>query len=337
MAFKKTSGTIVIDATLTERGREKMAKGEFLVSKFALGDDEINYDLFNKDLMFDSEYTPALKTLPSLEAYSNRGANIHYGPTTHINGHILYLPELVINNKLDFCPDLRDDVYYVSVNDETSEKLNSIFSNSFRFLESGKVEKTKLVIESGITAEDAGRATIKRRDVLLLATGLIDQYFYVMGDYRFIDSMLVSSKESKFKNFQNGDKRINFETLNRAGATSHENGFKYFRTYLAHTTPNLMSDEGSYKSPGIRYSNIFSARGSVMAMNINVDSSLRNNSNGSRDARWSQYGSSNQILFSDKTSEGYKFDYIETTIYIVGAISHAEIQVPIRLLRYVGT
>ena len=47
MAFKKTSGTIVIDATLTEIGREKMAKGEFIISKFGLGDDEIDYELYN--------------------------------------------------------------------------------------------------------------------------------------------------------------------------------------------------------------------------------------------------------------------------------------------------
>ena len=31
MAFKKTSGTITVDATLTEIGREKMAKGEFVI------------------------------------------------------------------------------------------------------------------------------------------------------------------------------------------------------------------------------------------------------------------------------------------------------------------
>ena len=337
MAFKKTSGTIVIDATLTERGREKMAKGEFLVSKFALGDDEINYELFNKEIIYDEDTLQAPETLPSLEAYSNRTANIHYGPTTHITNGILYLPELVINNKLDFCPDLRDDVYYVSVNDETSEKLNSIFANSLKFLEAGKIEKTKVVIESGLNTDEAGRADKATRAVFLLALGLMDQYLYVMGDYRFVESVLVSGKESKFRNFQNGDKEINFETLHTATATSHENGFKYFRTYLAHTIPNLMSDSESYSNPGLEYSNIPGPRGIVMALNIDVDPNLRTNSNGSRDARWNQHGKSDQILFSDKTGEGYKFDYIETTIYIVGAISHAEIQVPIRLLRYVGT
>ena len=59
MAFKKTSGTIVIDATLTEIGREKMAKGEFIISKFGLGDDEIDYELYNKEIKFDEEVLQA--------------------------------------------------------------------------------------------------------------------------------------------------------------------------------------------------------------------------------------------------------------------------------------
>jgi len=337
MAFKKTSGTIVVDATLTERGREKMAKGEFLISKFALGDDEINYELYNKTVKFDEDVLQAPEILPLLEAFSNRSANIHYGPTTHITQRLIYLPELAINNKLTFCPDLRDDVFYISVNEETTEKLNLIFDNSLRFLETNVSDKSKIVIESGLRTKEAGPPNAANRDVYLLATGLLDQYMYIMCDYRFIESILTSSKKSKFKNFPNGDKNINFETLSRAVATSHENGFKYFRTYLAHTIPNLVSDYESYSDPGSNYSNIVGPRGTVMAMNIAAEPSLRTNSNGSRDARWNQYGKSDQVLFSDKTNEGYKFDYIETTIYIVGAVSHAEIQVPVRLLRYVGT
>jgi hypothetical protein len=337
MAFKKTSGTIVIDATLTERGREKMAKGEFLISKFALGDDEIDYDLYKKEIVNDEDVIQATETLPLLEAYSNRTANIHYGPTTHINQEIGYLPEIVVNNKLELCPDIRDDVYYVSVNDETTEKLNSIFSNSLRFLQTNTSDKSKLIVESGLNTAELGPPSKKTRDLYLLATGLVDQYMYVMCDYRFIESVLASNKDSKFKNFPNGDKSINFETLSPATATSHENGFKYFYTYLTYTTPNLMSDHTSYSEPGLKYSNIIGPRGTAMALNFAVDPNLRTNSGGLRDARWNQYGKSDQVLFSDKTSEGYKFDYIETTIYIVGAISHAEIQVPVRLIRYVGT
>ena len=337
MAFKKTSGQIVIDATLTEIGRRKMADGEFLISKFALGDDEIDYDLFDKEKKFDDGMIQLPKLQPLLEAYSNRGANIHYGPTTHITDAILYLPELVINTKLDISPQTVDDVYYVLVNDETTRKVNEIFSNSTKFLQSNMSDKNKLVIESGINNKEKFPGTKEKRDTMLLATGLLDQYMYVICDYRLVESVLVSNKNSKFKNYPNGDKEINFETLDKISPTSHENGFKYFRTYLAHTSPNLISDYERFSDPGMQYSNIPGPRGCVMAMNINLDSRLRTDSSGAPDARWTRLGQTSKTLFSDKNTQGYKFDYIETTIYIVGVVSNAEIQVPLRLLRYSGT
>lgn len=337
MAFKKTSGAIVIDATLTEIGRRKMANGEFLVTKFALGDDEINYDLHNKNIEYDEGKLQAALTLPVMEAYSNRSANIHYGPVTHITDTILYIPELVVNSKLQISPEKTGDFYYVMANDETTEKVNEIFSNSKIFLQSNVSDKAKIVVESGINNADAGPCDKSRRDVLLLSTGLLDQYMYVICDYRLVESVLASSKESKFKNFPNGDTNINFETLGTIPATSHENGFKYFRTYLAHTTPNLMMDYDKLSKPSLEYSDIVGPRGSVVAINVNLDSKLRSNSTGTRDSRWAKLGHTEKVLFSDNNSKGYKFDYIETTIYIVGTVSNSEIQVPLRLLRYSGT
>ena len=47
MAFLDNSGDIILDAVLTDAGRQRMARGEFKIVKFALGDEEINYELFN--------------------------------------------------------------------------------------------------------------------------------------------------------------------------------------------------------------------------------------------------------------------------------------------------
>ena len=48
MAFQNNSGDIILDVVLTDEGRRRLALGgsNFQVSKFALGDDEINYELF---------------------------------------------------------------------------------------------------------------------------------------------------------------------------------------------------------------------------------------------------------------------------------------------------
>ena len=51
MAFLDNSGDIILDAVLTDTGRMRLAKGDgsFKIAKFALGDDEINYELFDKE------------------------------------------------------------------------------------------------------------------------------------------------------------------------------------------------------------------------------------------------------------------------------------------------
>ena len=43
MAFQDSTGGIVLDAVLTDIGRKRMASGEFRITKFCLGDDEIDF------------------------------------------------------------------------------------------------------------------------------------------------------------------------------------------------------------------------------------------------------------------------------------------------------
>ena len=72
MAFKNTSGTIIIDAVLTDIGRKKLARGNFNVAIFALGDDEIDYATYNSADAGDDGYYPELTGSQIFEAYGNR-------------------------------------------------------------------------------------------------------------------------------------------------------------------------------------------------------------------------------------------------------------------------
>ena len=49
MGFQDNSGDIILDVVLTDEGRKRLAKadGSFEIVKFACGDDEINYGLYN--------------------------------------------------------------------------------------------------------------------------------------------------------------------------------------------------------------------------------------------------------------------------------------------------
>lgn len=93
MAFLDNSGTIILDAVLTDTGRLRLAKGDgtFRIVKFALGDDEIDYGLF------DTSATTALQDLtilqtPILEAFANNSSSMKSKLLTISRDNILYLP-----------------------------------------------------------------------------------------------------------------------------------------------------------------------------------------------------------------------------------------------------
>ena len=65
MAFLDNSGDIILDAVLTDTGRMRLAKGDgtFKIVKFALGDEEINYELYDKNTTTDLADLEILKQL----------------------------------------------------------------------------------------------------------------------------------------------------------------------------------------------------------------------------------------------------------------------------------
>ena len=74
MAFLDNSGDIILDAVLTDTGRLRLARGDgsFKITKFALGDDEINYETYNTSHSSGSAYfdLEILQT-PVFEAFTN--------------------------------------------------------------------------------------------------------------------------------------------------------------------------------------------------------------------------------------------------------------------------
>ena len=65
------SSTITVDAILTKRGRELLAlnDGSFKITQFALGDDEIDYTMFNENHPNGSQYSgEAIENMSLIEA-----------------------------------------------------------------------------------------------------------------------------------------------------------------------------------------------------------------------------------------------------------------------------
>lgn len=98
MAFQDNSGDIILDVVLTDEGRRRLASGNnsFSIVKFALADDEINYELF------DTASTTALQDLsilqtPILEAFTNNTSLMKTKLISLANNSLLYLPVLRLN------------------------------------------------------------------------------------------------------------------------------------------------------------------------------------------------------------------------------------------------
>ena len=75
------NSTITVDAILTKKGRELLARGrdEFKITQFALADDEIDYDLYNPDHPLGSAYYgAAIENMPIVEALPDETQMMKY-------------------------------------------------------------------------------------------------------------------------------------------------------------------------------------------------------------------------------------------------------------------
>ena len=79
------SKKVTVDAVLTKRGRELMAdpNANFSIVKFALGDDEIDYRMYDFEHANGSNfYGEAIENLPLLEAFTDERATMVHKLTT---------------------------------------------------------------------------------------------------------------------------------------------------------------------------------------------------------------------------------------------------------------
>ena len=99
MAFLDNSGDIILDAVLTDAGRQRMARGNFKITKFALGDEEVNYGVFNGAHPSGSAfYDLEIMQTPVLEAFTNNTSLMKSKLVTMTRNNILWLPMLKLNN-----------------------------------------------------------------------------------------------------------------------------------------------------------------------------------------------------------------------------------------------
>ena len=90
--------SITVDAILTKKGRELLARGEnaFQITKFALADDEVDYNLWDTAHPNGSSYYGAvIENMPVLEAFTDETQVMRYKLIT-LNKTTTQMPTLNI-------------------------------------------------------------------------------------------------------------------------------------------------------------------------------------------------------------------------------------------------
>ena len=102
MAFLDNSGDILLDAVLTDTGRKRMAEGTFNITKFALGDEEIDYSLYNyNDSRGTAYYDTDILSTPILEATTDNAAGLKTKLLTIGRTNLWYLPVLKLQTNIN--------------------------------------------------------------------------------------------------------------------------------------------------------------------------------------------------------------------------------------------
>ena len=132
MAFLDNSGDIILDAVLTDHGRKVLSKGDgsFRITKFALGDEEINYTLYNPNQTSGSAYydLEILQT-PVLESFTNNASSMKTKLITIANTNLLYLPVLKLNQNMTNTKTHASGAFMVAV-DRSTEGTDAAGTNA---------------------------------------------------------------------------------------------------------------------------------------------------------------------------------------------------------------
>lgn len=334
MAFLDNSGDIILDAVLTDVGRKRMAEGNFRIAQFALGDDEVDYGLYNKNHPSGSAYydLEILQT-PVLEAFTKTNANINYGLVS-FNGNLnlLYLPTAKVAGSptIPFAPAgaaqqfLTSSLFYVSANPTTDVELTAQLGKSYYW---GPTNNNSMVfIETGISSS-AGNPPrtqdLSNRTTYIIGNDLMDSNFDVSVDTRFV-SLVKGPKTADSKWAGAPDTEISFYLTPGSFTAPSTNriGIDHYKTAIISGISNLLKADSAIAWKTL--STINGPAAAITALALQPASGLQTSG-----AKYSLYGKVAQDLFGD----GNTYDYIDTIVYVVGKTTGVAVQVPFRIVR----
>jgi len=325
VGFQNKAGSIILDATLTDVGRRQASQGKLRITKFSLGDDEVDYSLGNRNSgEFLLDNAP-----PTLEALAVDTSAIIHGLVDYNRADILLLPYHKLNVALKNAVSEYNNIIYLSVNDETTKKIATAFDNQVYLLENNAVIKNVLLFESGIEYHTIP-GTKETQERFIHNLDLHDRYYFVYLDSRFFEGLLSTPPTATAVSVDAaGNEKSDFQALSQVKSISLAAPVANYDTYYCTSVMNNIYD----REDGISISAFNGPRSCFLPLNFIVNQKMRSKSNGSADVRYTKFGETAQNVFSD----GNLYDYVDTNIMIEGTSTVRTHQARIRIIRFSGT
>jgi len=137
MGFLDNSGDIILDAVLTDHGRQVLSRGDgsFQITKFALGDEEVDYTLYNSAHASGSAYydLQILQT-PVLESFTDNASSMKSKLVTYESFDLLFLPVIKLNESYASIHEMHSlNAFIVAVDAYTEDDDNGSTTNGIAF------------------------------------------------------------------------------------------------------------------------------------------------------------------------------------------------------------
>ena len=324
MGFLDNSGDIILDAVLTDTGRHRLARGDgsFQVAKFALGDDEIDYNLYDKNHLSGSPYydIEILQT-PVLEAFTNNMSTMKSKLVSISKTNILYLPIIKLNETAlpsGFGPGNLHalGLHLVSVDEDTHNQLCGTTSPHPPpgILNGHEVQFSKSHIHFDQGIDSSGSAPTVQIDPDLRETQYILQLDHRLGMIAQPDS----SQGSAMANYSFLDDDHIATYYLTTGGTGNNSGY-------VSTIPVAQSQTQAPQT-----SVLLGRRGTRLSFRIKAAENLANS-----DFLFDRIGLSANISITNSDGDNHQYRAIDTTIKITGGTTGYSLELPIRFIKKV--
>tara|TARA_A100001515_G_scaffold101572_3_gene82233 strand:- start:1031 stop:2020 length:990 start_codon:yes stop_codon:yes gene_type:complete len=329
MSFLDNSGDIILDAVLTDTGRFRLAKGNgsFKITKFAFGDDEINYELYEKNHTSGSAYYD-LKILqtPILEAFSNNASSMHSKLVTIPRTDLLFMPIIKQSPMAPFCTANNfTNMYVVCTTVATEDKFiaTNVFSTSegvMRGVRPGLSDNRGKFIQL-----DQGLDTTKISQAFALDPDLKENQYIVQIDNRL--GRLVTGDGSPTPVSYIDDDNIATYYLSKGGSYGSSNSTYYVGDLagLARTAGNVTFNNNVYDN-----TNMKGPLGTYVTFKIAASVSLNTS-----DFLFNTLGGGSTLSLTTIPGSTSTVKFIDSTIKVTGATTGYSVDIPVRFIKSV--